>query len=75
MKPILVDNINGFSNASIINERGYDINYLHKLFGHCGQEILNNTFKMYGFKSSGNFDTSEQCAIAKAQQKNVNKTS
>jgi transposase InsO family protein len=28
---------------------------------------------MYGFKSSGNFDTCEQCAIAKAQQKNVNK--
>jgi hypothetical protein len=28
--------------------------------------------KMYGFKSSGSFDTCEQCAIAKAQQKNVN---
>jgi hypothetical protein len=28
---------------------------------------------MYGFKSSGNFDTCEQCAIAKAWQKNLNK--
>jgi hypothetical protein len=28
---------------------------------------------MYGFKSSSNFDTCEQCAIAKAQQKNVSK--
>jgi hypothetical protein len=28
---------------------------------------------MYGFKSSGNFDRCEQCAIAKARQKNVNK--
>jgi hypothetical protein len=73
MKPILSDNINRFSNASIINERSYDINYLHKLFGHCGQEIINNTVKMYGFKSSGNFDTCEKCSIAKAWQKNVNK--
>jgi hypothetical protein len=73
MKPILINNINGFANASIRNERIYDINHLHKLFGHCGQEILNKTIKMYGFKSSGSFDTYEQCAIAKARQKNVNK--
>jgi hypothetical protein len=74
MKPILSKNINGFANASISNERIYDINHLHKLFGHCGQEILNKTIKMYGFKSSGSFDTHEQCAIAKARQKNVNKS-
>jgi hypothetical protein len=72
MKPIMSNNINGFANASISNERIYDINYLHKLFAHCGQEILNKTIKMYGFKSSGSFDTCEQCAIEKAQQKNVN---
>jgi hypothetical protein len=73
MKPILSNNINGFANASIRNERIYDINHLHKLFGHCGQEILNKTIKMYGVKSSGNFDTCEQCAIVKAKQKNFNK--
>jgi hypothetical protein len=66
MKPILSNNITGFANASIINERIYDIDHLHKLFGYCGQEILNNTIKMYGFKSSGSIDTCEQCAIAKA---------
>jgi hypothetical protein len=66
MKPILIDNINGFVNASISNERTYDINHLHKLLGHCGQEILNNTVKMYAFKSSGNFEKCEQCAIAKS---------
>jgi hypothetical protein len=59
MKPILSDNINGFANASIRNERIYDINHLHKLFGHCGQELLNNKIKMYGFKSLGNFDACE----------------
>jgi hypothetical protein len=73
MKPILNDNINGFSNPSISNKRSHDINYLHKLFRYCGQEILNTTIKIYGFKSSGNFDTCEQCAITKARQKNVNK--
>jgi hypothetical protein len=73
MKPIMSKNINGFANASISTERSYDINHLHKVFGHCGQEVLNNTINMYGFKSSGNFDTCEQCAIAKAQRKNVNK--
>jgi hypothetical protein len=73
MKPILSDNINRFANASISNERIYDINHFHKLFGHCGQEILNKKIKMYWFKSSGSFDTCQQCAIAKARQKNVNK--
>jgi hypothetical protein len=73
MKPILSDIINVFANASISNERIYDINHLHNFFGHCGQEILNKKIKMYGFKSSGSFGTCEQCAIAKAQQKNVNK--
>jgi hypothetical protein len=73
MKPIMSDNINKFANASISTKRSYDINHLHKVLGHCGQEILNNTIKMYGFKSYGNFDTCEQCAIAKAQQNNLNK--
>jgi hypothetical protein len=45
MKPILSDNINGFANASISNERSYDVNHLHKLFGHFGQETLNETIK------------------------------
>jgi hypothetical protein len=46
MKPILSNIINGFANASISHERVYDINHLHKLFGHCGQETLNKTIKM-----------------------------
>jgi hypothetical protein len=39
IKAISSNNINGFSNASISIERIYDINHLHKLFRHCGQEI------------------------------------
>jgi hypothetical protein len=59
MKPILSKNINGFANASISNERIYDIYHLHKLFEHCGHEMLNKTIKTYGFKFSGSFDTCE----------------
>jgi hypothetical protein len=55
-KPIMSDDINGFANASISTKRSYDINHLHKVFGNCGQEVLKNTIKIYGFKSSGNFD-------------------
>jgi hypothetical protein len=32
MKPILIDNINGFANALIINERSYDINHLQAIY-------------------------------------------
>jgi hypothetical protein len=35
--------------------------------------ILSKIIKIYGFKSTGSFDTCEQCAIAKARQKSVNK--
>jgi hypothetical protein len=46
MKPMISNNINRFANTSISNEKIYDINHLHKLFGHCGQEILNKTIKI-----------------------------
>jgi hypothetical protein len=54
MKPIMSDNINGFANASI-RIKSLDMYHLHKLSGHCGQEVLNIRIKMFGFKSSGNF--------------------
>jgi hypothetical protein len=44
-----------------------------RLFGYFGQVTLKNTVKMYGFNSSGKFETCEKCAIAKAQQKSVSK--
>jgi transposase InsO family protein len=37
------------------------------------RKILNKKIKVYGLKSSGSFDTCEQCAIAKERQKNVDK--
>jgi hypothetical protein len=63
----------GYAHASIGMERNHDINHLHKVFGHCGLETLKSTSEMYGLKHSGNFETCEECAVAKARQKNVNK--
>jgi hypothetical protein len=51
MKPMMNNNINGFTNESISNESIYDINHLHKLFGHCDQEILNKRLKCMGLSS------------------------
>jgi hypothetical protein len=75
MKPIVKKRIhNGYAHASIGMERSLDINHLHKVFGHCGLETLKRTSKMYGLKHSGNFETCNERAVAKAQQKNVNKS-
>jgi hypothetical protein len=36
-------------------------------------ETLKNTAMMYGFRFTGQFEVCEDCAIAKARQKNINK--
>jgi hypothetical protein len=45
IKLLTIKNINELSNASISNQRTNDINYLLKLFGHYGQDTLNNMLK------------------------------
>jgi hypothetical protein len=62
---------NGMVNTTI--SEAYDINYLHKAFGHCGLETLKNTARMYRYRFTGQFEVCEDCAIAKARQKNINK--
>jgi hypothetical protein len=75
MKPIVKKRIHdGYAHTSIGMERSLDINHLHKVFGHCGLETLKSTSKMYGLKHSGNFETCEECTVAKARQKNLNKS-
>jgi hypothetical protein len=63
----------GLAHAIVGKKRIYSINKVHRMFGHCGQETLKNTVKMYGFKSYTVLETCEECAIATAQQKGVNK--
>jgi hypothetical protein len=72
MKPISLININRFANTSISNER-IMISIVCTSYSDIAVRKHLTTIEMYGFKSSRNFETCEQCAIAKAQQKNVNK--
>jgi hypothetical protein len=75
MKPIVKKKIHdGYDHTSIGMERSLDINHLHNVFGYCGLETLKSTSKIYGLKHSGNFETCEECAVAKARQKKVNKS-
>jgi hypothetical protein len=73
MKAKAFNNINEFANSSISDERNYDVIYSQKLFGNFGQGMLNNMVEMYGFMSSGSFQTCEPSAIAEVRLKNVNK--
>jgi hypothetical protein len=57
----------GFAHASIEKEKWFDINHLHRVFGHCGMETLKNTVKLYGLKYSGDSETCEECAVANTQ--------
>ena len=43
------------------------------MLGHCGSDRLEKTAKIHGFNLIGDFKTCEECAIAKARQKNVKK--
>jgi hypothetical protein len=49
------------------------INDAYEIIFYCGLETLVNAAKIYDFKTSGKLDVCKDFAIAKAQQKNVNK--
>jgi hypothetical protein len=48
-----------------------DINYAHKLSGHCGSEALKSTGEIHDIKASGSLEIREDCAITKVKQKNM----
>ena len=45
----------------------------HEIMGHCGMDKLQKTANIHGFKLTGKSAICEDCALAKARQKNVNK--
>ena len=53
----------------------WNINMAHKMLGHLSKEATMATAKFYGVKIHGNYETCEECALAKARQKNLNKES
>ena len=50
-----------------------DINLYHRQLGHPNEQITRATAKAFGIKLTGKFQKCEDCAIAKARQKNVKK--
>jgi hypothetical protein len=61
---------------AIINadhNKGIDANMFHEMMSHCGVDKLEKTADIHGLKLTGKLTICENCALAKARQKNVNK--
>jgi hypothetical protein len=43
------------------------------MIGYCGLDCLKKTAQVHGLKLKGDFKVCEDCAVAKARQKNLNK--
>ena len=50
-----------------------DINEYRRQLGHPNEQITRTTAKVFGIKLTSKFQKCEDCAIAKARQKNVKK--
>ena len=48
-----------------------DVNVFHQLLGHVSETVTRQTAKYYGVELEGDFNTCEECALAKARQKNL----
>ena len=51
--------------------KAYEINSLHELFGHQSHDTLQRTAKYYEYRLKGSFEECEDCAQAKARQRNL----
>jgi hypothetical protein len=49
-----------------------DVNKFHEMIVHCGVDRLKKTANIHGLKLKGEFKVCEDCAVAKARQRNVN---
>jgi hypothetical protein len=50
-----------------------NVNKFHEMIGHCGLDCLKKTAQVHGLKLKGDFKVFEDCAVAKARQKNLKK--
>jgi hypothetical protein len=53
--------------------KSVDVNKFHEMIGHCGLDCLKKTAQVHGLKLKGDFKVFEDCAVAKARQKNLKK--
>jgi hypothetical protein len=52
--------------------KSIDINKFHEMIGHCGFDRLKRTATIHGLRLKGELKVCEDCAVAKARQKNFN---
>jgi hypothetical protein len=50
-----------------------DVNKFHEMIRNCGVDQLKKTANIHGLKLKGEFKVCEDCAVAKARQRNINK--
>ena len=48
-----------------------DVNYLHRQLGHAGEALIRSTAKVFNWSLKNTFHKCEDCATAKARQKNI----
>ena len=60
---------------SLQAQKEQDINYVHKLFGHCSTDTIKNTAKYYNFelKQDTQLEPCSMCKLANARQSDVAK--
>ena len=51
----------------------FEVNKLHQVLGHCGEDSLRLTAKACNWDLTGKMEICADCAIGKARQKNLNK--
>jgi hypothetical protein len=61
------------SKGSLTAIKEIDVNKFHEMIGHCGVDRLKKTTNIHGLKLKGEIKVCEDCALAKARQRNVNK--
>jgi hypothetical protein len=59
--------------GSLTAVKEIDVNKFHEMIGHCGVDRLKKTANIRGLKLKEEFKVCEDCALAKARQRKVNK--
>ena len=74
---LAVEMVPCIDNANLLLDQGKSIgvNLFHNIIGHASEETTKHTASYYGLRLTGTMTKCEHCALAKARQKNVSKTS
>jgi hypothetical protein len=63
----------GIATAALDRGKTLQIDHLHNILGHPSEDTTRKTAEFYRWNVNGKFTPCEDCGIAKAWQKNVNK--